>query len=111
MKIPVKEIKTVSDGQHTGKIVAVESRTEPYQYTDYVIEFTEKDSTYKLKAGYPTNLCAGSKHAIFLAQFGMELVVGTNVDPEKFCIGKEVSFLTMTKNNFANIVPESVKPK
>ena len=111
MKIEIKEIKSVSDGTHTGKIVGVEYRTEPYQYTDYVIEFTEKEETYKLKAGYPTNLCKGSKHAIFLEQFGMELVVGTQVDPESFTVGKEVTFLTMTEGNFANIVAKSVKPK
>ena len=67
MKLKVEAQTTLEDGKHQGRIVDVEYRTEPYKYTDIVIEFSEGQ---QIKAGYPTKLMENSKLGLLLKRFG-----------------------------------------
>jgi hypothetical protein len=111
MKLTVKPEQKITDGTHEGVIIGVEYRTKPYEYTDFIIEFEENK---RLKVGYPTLVSPVSKLGILLSNFGVELVIGKEVEPEAL-IGRKCTFLTMTKQTdrgtFANIVPGSLKAK
>lgn len=108
MEIEVKEVKKLTDGLHYGKIVAVEYREKPYEYTDVVIEESEKG--LKLKTGWPTSLTPVSKLGRAMVTFGASLAVGDKISPESVFVGKGCSFMTMEKNGYANVVAGSLKP-
>lgn len=111
MEITISDIKRVEEGKHYGKIVDIIYRTEPYEYTDLVIELSNK---MKLKAGYPTMVSPESKLGRLLTLFGGKLEVGKSIDPDKVFIGQGCSFLvkqeTTKRGSFAVIVPDSIKP-
>lgn len=107
MEFEIKEPSGFKDGPHEGTIVAVEYRTTPYEYTDLVIESDGK----KIKAGFPSLVSPVSKLGMLMQEFGVKLVIGESIEPEKIFIGKEVIFMTMMKGNFANVVNGSLKPK
>ena len=110
MNIPVEKANKINDGLHNGVIIAVNYRTNPYKYTDYVIEFKlEDEAIIQLKAGFPTKLYEQSKHGDMLKQFGFVIAEGLEIDPDKM-IGRHVQFQTITKGKFAEIVQESLKP-
>jgi len=113
MEFEVKESRPLEDGKHNGKIVAVEYRDTPYEYTDVVIE--EAKTKIKLKYGCPSIVSEKSRLGKLLLAFKLVLKVGEKIDPEKVLVGKEVVFMTLTektdKGEFSNIVAESVKPK
>ena len=107
MKFEVKEPNVFKDGNHEGVIVGVEYREKPYEYTDLIIESEEK----KIKYGVASFVSPMSKLGKLLVEFGANLEIGKEVDPEKFFVGKKVTFMTMTQKGFANVVKDSVKPK
>ena len=72
MEIKVEKPMTLEDGVHYGKIVDVEYRESPYNYTDMVIE--EEKTGMKLKAGYPTRVMLDSKLGKLLIRFGVEVI-------------------------------------
>ena len=109
MKIPVEKATKIIDGVHQGTIIAVNYREKPYRYTDYVVEFLNQGDQIQLKAGFPTKLYEVSKHATMLRQFGVVVAEGLEPDPDVL-IGRHVDFQTITKGNFAEIIPESLKP-
>lgn len=109
MKIKVEERKILEEGKHEGAIIAVEYREKPYKYVDFVIETTENEATFKLKAGYAQYLRVDTQLGLLFKRFGYNLKVGQNVEPEEL-IGKKVQFLTVTKNRYANILPATLKP-
>ena len=109
MNIPVEKANKINDGLHNGVIIAVNYRTNPYKYTDYVIEFMVGESAVQLKCGFPTKLYEQSKHGDMLKQFGFVIAEGLEIDPDKM-IGRDVQFQTITKGKFAEIVQESLKP-
>ena len=41
MKLPIKPSMVIVDGIHKGTIIAIEYKTEPYLYTDVVIEMKD----------------------------------------------------------------------
>lgn len=96
----------ITDGLHDGVIIGVEYRTEPYEYTDLVIEF----GGYRLKAGYPTLLASKSKLGCMMARFGAQLIEGASIDIEKILIGEKCQFMTLKSGSYSNILPDSVKP-
>ena len=112
MKLTVEPSNKVEDGKHEGKIVGVEYREQPYEYTDFIIEFEESK---KIKYGVPTALSPDSKLGRLLKLFAVDVKVGNEIDPEEVMIGRDVSFMTMTKQtdrgSFATVVQDSVKPK
>src|SRR3972149_5571812 len=97
MLIEVKEPQGIKDGAHEGKIISVQFRTEPYEYTDFVIEFDGKT----IKAGFPTNISSVSKLGKMLKMFGVKLQVGDKINPEVL-VGKQVTFMTLNDGNYAN---------
>jgi|TARA_R100000049_G_C1921198_1_gene66441 hypothetical protein len=119
MKLEVVEPKRIDDGKHEGVITAVEERTKPYHYIDLILEF---EGGKKIKAGYPlrkkenkATVSADSKFGKLLLDFGASLEVGTTIDTDTYLVGKECTFMTLTKTSergmFANVVPGSLKPK
>lgn len=109
MNIPVEKPTRINDGLHQGVIIAVNYRTTPYKYTDYVIEFLQDTEKYQLKCGFPTKLYEESKHGNMLKRFGITVAEGLECDPDSL-IGRLVSFQTITKGKFSEIVQESLKP-
>ena len=113
MKLEVTEQLQIKDGLHEGVIIAIEYRTDPYEYTDVVIEFPNGDTKAKLRAGYPTNVSEGSKLGKLLVRFGTKLVAGQLVDPDNL-ISKRCKFMTISEEKdgttYARVLSESVKP-
>jgi len=111
MEIPVTKSKLLEDGLHKGKIVAVNFREEPHQYTDLTIEMADK---YQKRVGYPTVISEESGLGRLLQRFGITLAPGSSIEPDKLLVGKECQFQTVTEKKgdktFSNIVRESVKP-
>lgn len=113
MEIEVKERKVIEEGKHEGKIMNVENRTEPYEYTDYTIEM---EDNIVLKYGVPTDVTVDengnptTKHAKLLK--ALNLLDVEKVDPEK-AIGMSIKFMTLNKETdkgtFANVVDGSIK--
>ena len=111
-ELEVKSVVSLDDGVHSGVIVEVEFREEPYDYTDLWISYDNEDN--KLRVSYPTYLSRNSKLGQLLERFGFTLKVGEKLDVEKMLVGKTIVFQTVTKKNkdgkeFANVIPESVK--
>ena len=109
MEIQVQRKTEIEDGAKKGVIVDVEYRTEPYNYTDVVIEFKVDDKPFRLKTGYATTVTESSNLGKLLMEFGAGLEVGQMIDPNKILIGKKCKFMTLKKGKFVNILPESVK--
>jgi len=112
MEIEVKESVSLEDGKHSGLVERIEYRTDPYDYTDVYIK--ELDTGFTLKYGCPTAVSDKSKLGKLLSRF-IELKKGSMVDPAKILVGREVTFMTITKqgkNNkeYTEIVDDSVKP-
>lgn len=114
MKQDVEVSKQIKDGNYEGKIVRVEYRTDPFKYTDYVIDCNGMELKYGCpskivvdEAGKPLN-----QNAKLLSELGLLQEKGN--DSEN-AIGSEVTFMvlnkTTDKGTFANIVADSVKLK
>lgn len=108
MEIPVQKPRIIEDGMHKGEIADVAYRTEPYGYTDVIIELADG---MKLTAGYPTVVMENSKLGKLLIRFGVTLTEGENVNPDVLLIGQKCQFQTITDGKFAKVLPESVKPE
>ena len=111
-KLPVQKEKKLDDGVHHGVIKEVRFRTEPYSYTDLVIELADG---FSITAGYPTIVTKNSKLGLLLERFGAALLEGSDVEVEQYFIGKDVSFITMTEKGkdgkmYARVMSDSVKP-
>ena len=100
----------IDEGLHEGAITGIEYREKPFEYTDIIIEFEQGKH---IKTGVPSFLSPTSKLGELLILFGLNLEIGTEVEPE-YLIGKKCKFMTMNtttkKGTFANIVPGSLKP-
>ena len=111
MKLKVNTVSKIEDGLHTGVILLIEYRTEPYEYTDVVIEV----EGMRIKVGYPTFVSPESKLGKLLMRFGANpLPVGGIIEPETFLVGKKCKLQTLNEikgdKSYARIIPESVKP-
>ena len=104
----VKEPKKIEDGVHFGKIIGVEYRDQPYEYTDLVIEF---ENGCRIKAGFPSMITPVNKLGKAMILFGATIEIGKELNPASTFVSKECQFMTMTENGFARIVPGSLKPK
>ncbi len=110
MEIQVKKAIIIKDGMHEGVIVNIRYRTKPYEYVDLEIQMKEDEEIVDLKVGFPMLLSKNSKLGALLIKFGVDLEVGTSIDPDKVLIGKKVKFKTITEGKFAKITSESVTP-
>lgn len=106
MKLTVQPSNKLKDGLHEGVITYIEYREKPHEYTDIVIE---SDST-KVKVGYPTFISPDSKLGKLLIQFGVNLEVGMEIEPE-FLVGKKCQFQSMTnEKGYPCVIRDTLKP-
>jgi|TARA_R100000501_G_C2572715_1_gene78990 hypothetical protein len=110
MMIEIKEVKRIDEGKHHGMIKAVEYRTQPFEYTDLVLEFEDGKL---IKYGVPSSVTMESKLGKLLLEFGAGLEVGQSIDPEQVFLGKPVTFMTQNKTTprgtFPSVVPDSLR--
>jgi hypothetical protein len=95
--------RQIEDGKYNGKIIRVEERTEPYEYTDFVCEFIIEKKPIELTFGCPSNLIYDektkkpvSKLAMLLDEYGFKMEFNreiTIVELEKHFVGKSVTSL------------------
>ena len=110
-----KEPIKIPDGKHTGEIVAVEERHEPFEYTDVIVKLDEFD--FEIKYGCPTSLSENTKLGKLLQTFGIAATPGEKTDPEMVLKGQKCELMTLTKKSkkdgidYAEIVADSLKPK
>lgn len=114
MKLEWKEQLKIPDGLHEGVIIGIDNRTEPYNYTDLVIETEVDEIITPVKAGYATKLTESTKLGKLLQRFGVKPAVGTTIDLNKLLIGQKCQFQTVTestkKGEFAKVLGDTVKP-
>jgi len=112
MNIKVEASKKIEDGVHTGAVVDVEYRDDPYEYTDVVIELPDK---VQIKASYPTMICPTSKLGRLLVRFGQKLEIGNDLDPNKILVGRRVVFQTTSEDKggvrYSKVLTESLQPQ
>ncbi len=112
MELEVQKEKKLDDGLHKGIIIEVNYRTEPYNYTDVIIELADK---FKVTAGYPTQVTKSSKLGKLLARFGADVVEGKKITPENILVGKACVFQTTTTEKgdrkFSKVLAESLIPE
>lgn len=109
-----KEPIKIPDGNHTGEVIRVEERHEPFEYTDVVVKIDGFD--FEIRYGCPTVLSENTKLGKLLQRFGIEATPGTKVDPELVLKGQRVQFMTIMKKGkdgkeYAEIVADSLKPE
>lgn len=116
MKFKAKDIRgPIDEGKHKGKIVRIEYRDTPFEYTDIYMTINGTDS--EVKYGCPSSVSVESKLGKLLMQVAnVEIIPGHNYDPEALLVGKEVSFVTFnekgknTDREFARVSDGSIKP-
>ena len=113
MEIEVKAPVEIPDGNHKGQITKILYRTEPYDYTDIYLS-VEGHEGIEIKFGCPSNVSKTSKLGRVLVSFGVNLVPGNKVDPEKLLVGRKCSYMTLKKSKegreFSEVVEDSLKP-
>lgn len=113
MDIEVKAPIEIPDGNHKGQITKILYRTEPYDYTDIYVS-VEGQEGVEIKYGCPSTISKTSKLGRVLVTFGIKLVPGNKVDPDKVLIGRKCSYMTIRKakdgKEFSEIVEDSLKP-
>jgi len=112
MEIEIKAERRIEDGMHYGRISTINYRTEPYAYTDLVIELEDKST---ITAGYPTILTENSKLGQLFKRFGYTLNIGHKLDPDQCFVMQACQFQTITEikgeKRFPKVITESVKPQ
>jgi len=97
MKLKMEKAKKVAPGAHTGKIIRIDYRTEPYKYTDVYVKLNDKGlEDIELKYGCPTILSENSKLGKLVKQF-KEVQVGEEVELEEILIGQTVAVVTINE--------------
>lgn len=114
IELDVKETFEIPEGKHTGKIVDVQQREEPYHYVDLIIAVNGLDKV-TLKYGAPANLSVKSKLGKLVEKFsGKELTPKEKIDITGLFMHKKVEFVTVNeeteRGTFARIADGSLKP-
>jgi hypothetical protein len=113
--VPVSIAKIVPEGEHTGTIVEIEQRTDPYNYTDFIVAVDGED--VNLRIGFPTYISvdAEKRPRSGLAKFLQRLdvsILKESVDLE-VVKGKRIVFKTYNEptptGTFARIIPDTVR--
>lgn len=114
IKLPKQVNARLEDGVHTGEIVEVLERTQPFAYVDFVIKVDDTDNL-KLKFGCPASIVCDkdgtptSKLAKVCNVLGI-LEEETTIEN---AIGKKIKFQTISEKTdagvFSRIIVESVK--
>lgn len=112
MKFKVEKTINIEDGKHKGTLKQINyEERKGYKYVDFVIE--EDDTKLDLRCGVPQYLSENSMLGMVMKNFGCD--VNTFVDKELeiedyITVGVRVNFITIHKDKFVNILPESIKP-
>lgn len=119
--VKVKRSISIDDGKHSGKIVDVLERTEPYEYIDIMVEIPVEGDKIKIKYGCPTSISINKDNepttqlSKVLTLFGMNIVMDKEItlqEMKELLVGKKCAVLIENKTSkagiFANIV--SLKP-
>ncbi len=117
MEYTWKESINIPDGSHSGEIVKIEERTEPYEYTDLLVSLDDQE--VQIRYGCPSVLTPNSKLGRLLLAFGFQPVkeqVVTTEQLKQAFVGKKVEFMTLKKKTkegkeFSEIVEDSLKLK
>ena len=107
--IEVKPVMKLEQGAYKGVITKMEQRTTPEKY-EYLNIHIEVDKDRWINASYPANISEKSNLGLLLLRFGIDLVVGEELDIEKLLIGKKVSFLVKEDGEFSKVVHDTLKP-
>lgn len=118
MKLTPQRIIPLEDGKHSGTIVKITQRHEPYEYTDIHVR-PDKAPDMMLKAGYPSNLTLnenGSPRSNLAKQLNKLMIDVTKEVNTDALIDKKVDFNVINEegkdgNVYARIVKGSLKPK
>jgi hypothetical protein len=110
-----KKIKAIEAGMHTGTIVKVERRLEPYDYTDVGIQLENDGQIIKWDAPSEINYKENepsTKLAKFLHDLGITVKLDEEFDLEELLVDKRIQFMTRNETNakgiFAKIVDGTV---
>ena len=116
MKVETKAIVPIPEMRHDGEISRLESRTDPYDYTDVYFKFEVNGTETELKWGAPTNVTYDKQTKEPRSKLTKLLKVcdidytKKEVELDKL-IGKKVSFVTTNKKTdkgtFTNIGDDS----
>jgi len=108
-----QEVVNIPDGRHIGKIIMVDFRTDPYEYTDITICITSSEA--EIKYSVPTNLSTQTKLGRLMLDFGETYELNGKIKPVEVLMGKNVEFMTITTPNkdgakYASVIDGSLKP-
>lgn len=114
LKREVKKSFEIADGEHTGTIVSVEVREEPYAYIEPMVKVDGFDEL-NMKYSCPDSLSQNSKLGKLLVAFGAEIDEGEEVDIEEILLGRKVKFMTQKikgkgGREFSEIIVGTLKP-
>jgi hypothetical protein len=110
-----KKAIIIPDGTHSGEIVDIIEKTEPYAYTDIIIKIDGFD--FEMKYGCPSTLSENSKLGRLMMIFGEKFEEGKDVDVDKVLLHRRVSFMVLKTRNmkdgkdYSNIVDGSLQPE
>ena len=107
----------IATGHYTGKITAVEFRTEPFSYVDFVFEVElPGQESRKIKVGFSSNpFTPATQLGSFIKQI-TDFKVGDEVDIERIAIGQRFEFDIVNapgkkdkSKTYSNIVAATLK--
>lgn len=113
----VEEAKVLEDGLHRGVVKEIVTRSDPFEYIDFVIQPDGAD--FEIRYGVPDRLTPNTKLGRLLENFGAKLEIGNKIKIKDFIkIGMRVQFQTLRRKSkknpdlvFAEIVEDSLKPE
>lgn len=112
MKLKVEKTIDIEDGKHTGKLKQINyEERKGYKYVDMLIE--EDTTSLTLKCGVPQYISDNSALGAVLKNFNAKLdkMIGDELEIEDYInVGSRVEFVTIHKDKFVNILPETLKP-
>jgi hypothetical protein len=111
-----KRQKIIEAGMHTGTIVKVERRYEPFDYTDILIQLENSEQIVKLDSpsliSFKENDEPSTKLAKFLRDLGITIQIGKEINLKEILVGKRIQFMTRNestaKGAFARVVDGTV---
>lgn len=115
LKLQWRKPLQIQDGIHKGEIIAVEKRTEPFDYIDIWIRILEESKIpIEIKYGCPAVLSEKSKLGRLVIALGFNYEENQEFDLENLK-GKKITFMTISKKNkennreYAEIVEDSIR--
>ena len=115
--IPKQLSSRIEDGVHTGKVVRVEERTQPFAYVDFIISI-DGNEKIELKYGCPASIICNKDDNAPVSKLAKVCEVLGILDEQtqvENAIGKSIQFQTISETTkdgtFARVVDGSIKLK